>query len=864
MNSVNSAKETRMSSDNIDILLKIKNRSRRSSYFMRARRKVQRNAGASPDTIESVLDRLFFEDESRNVSDAEAKRPAVSVVVPVHDTREYIEECIQSLVNQSHADLEIILVDDCSPDDSAAIIFSHMLLDPRIIYVKTRKNRGLLLVRQIGARFATGDYITFVDSDDFVAPDIYERALKKAREHDADILQFAMWRMPEDDELAVRESTICPDPLIKGGDIFRAYLQHKIDYSMCNKLIKLDLWRQCAIYYPTRHYKLEDMSRLPYLCLFAKTFVSIRYSGYYYRIRKGSGARVKTIGDRGWRAYSAARHLARLKLTLANLRLLDKYINDLGAYERSVYDTYVKHFIAAANYRRREFHRLLEETEEEKLPVISRALSTLMNSEDSNIEILLFNSYGASDVDLLSLDLEINRFHYSVGKKWLRRIYRINGYIPLRPYISVRNELIQELDERLQAINKPDNELPLVSIIVPAYNIEGVLGRCLTSLSQQTYNNFEAIIVNDCSTDDTERVIDAWCTKDPRFRKINNPENRGLFRTRIAGLRHARGSYIWHVDGDDYVSPIMLESLMRQALRHGTDIVQCGRIEIDEEGKEKKNLARNVPAKEFGDIYKTLLSSGGISHSIWNKIYRADLWIAAQNMLALLDKDEEIRRDCGEDFAFNALVLPCAQKFVHVPNAYYYYSVRSDSFMDKKNKDIDYMETFFINSVRNIQIAMYMMNFLKRYDKNSINKKNREYTLARLKEICANQQIKGEHMTEIMNNASRYFSPLFVACMGLHFANRIKNHPVLQESLQELNISKSSGKARSKTSSALVKEAKHEGTRTHVRMAKVEERLVRKFVKGKKFDKYIMNKQAFFADSRNYLVRAYGKLMRYY
>ena len=115
---------------------------------------------------------------------------------------------------------------------------------------------------------------------------------------------------------------------------------------------------------------------------------------------------------------------------------------------------------------------------------------------------------------------------------------------------------------------------PAVSVIVPAYNAEKYLRRCLDSLAAQTLKDFEVLVVNDGSTDGTGRIADEYAAKDSRFRVIHQ-ENSGVGAAREAGLENATGEYTIHADSDDWVEPDMLESLVACARAENADMVIC-------------------------------------------------------------------------------------------------------------------------------------------------------------------------------------------------------------------------------------------------------------------------------------------------
>lgn len=120
---------------------------------------------------------------------------------------------------------------------------------------------------------------------------------------------------------------------------------------------------------------------------------------------------------------------------------------------------------------------------------------------------------------------------------------------------------------------------PIVSVVVPVYNVEAYLDRCVESLVAQTLRNIEIILVDDGSTDGSPALCDEWAQKDDRIRVIHK-ENGGLSDARNAGVRAARADWIGFVDSDDWVEPEMYEILCRRIVEDGSDIAICGTREL--------------------------------------------------------------------------------------------------------------------------------------------------------------------------------------------------------------------------------------------------------------------------------------------
>lgn len=130
---------------------------------------------------------------------------------------------------------------------------------------------------------------------------------------------------------------------------------------------------------------------------------------------------------------------------------------------------------------------------------------------------------------------------------------------------------------------------PLISVVIPVYNIEDYLERCVTSVCSQTYTNLEILLVNDGSTDGSGALCDTLAQRDERIR-VFHKENGGSSSARNLGISQAKGEYIGFVDSDDYISENMYEILYGAIQKYGAEIAQAGRDEIDEQGSFLPNI----------------------------------------------------------------------------------------------------------------------------------------------------------------------------------------------------------------------------------------------------------------------------------
>ena len=115
----------------------------------------------------------------------------VSVIIPIYNVEEYLAQCLESIINQTYRNLEIICINDCSTDNSLTILKEYQQKDSRIVILQNKENGGLAYTRNVGIQKAAGEYVLFVDSDDMIVGDLVESCLKVAS--DSDMVCFSVW-----------------------------------------------------------------------------------------------------------------------------------------------------------------------------------------------------------------------------------------------------------------------------------------------------------------------------------------------------------------------------------------------------------------------------------------------------------------------------------------------------------------------------------------------------------------------------------------------------------------------------------------------------------------------------------------------
>lgn len=226
------------------------------------------------------------------------------------------------------------------------------------------------------------------------------------------------------------------------------------------------------------------------------------------------------------------------------------------------------------------------------------------------------------------------------------------------------------------------------SIIVPVYNVEAFLPKCLDSILEQDFTDFEVIVVNDKSPDNSHKIITNYSEKDNRIVTINHDINKGLGGARNTGIEYSQGEYIVFLDSDDWLAKGALKNLIDSISTSDYDFIKFGYVESFGDGSSKTNLPFNN--KTYSDGWKLILEeikNQSFSPICWRSFYKT-AFLKGNNLFF----PENLH---FEDFSFTIKSHLLAKKIstVQIP-AYYYRQDREGSIMHKPSlRDIEVCKT---------------------------------------------------------------------------------------------------------------------------------------------------------------------------
>jgi glycosyltransferase involved in cell wall biosynthesis len=241
--------------------------------------------------------------------------PEISIIIPVYNLEQYIAKCVESCIHQTFGSIEIICVNDGSKDRSLSKLEELAVSDPRIRIIDTL-NQGVVRAREAGIAQATGDYITFIDGDDYISPDAMETLYRLAVENDADMVNGAIVKMTPDEKILLINRG---DQIQNQEEFIRTAFQNDDFYSPA-RLFRRTLFEQRTLTCPPEITHNEDVIMVLSLAFNAKIIVSCSAEVYYYVYRKSSVS--NSFSEKQYQHVLAVR------------RMVWKFFRENGLWER--------------------------------------------------------------------------------------------------------------------------------------------------------------------------------------------------------------------------------------------------------------------------------------------------------------------------------------------------------------------------------------------------------------------------------------------------------------------------------------------------------------------------------------------------
>ena len=548
--------------------------------------------------------------------------PAVSVIIPMYNAEKYLNECIDSILEQTFKDFELIIVDDCSTDSSCEIVESYMQkFNGRLKLYHTEKNTGSgVIARNIGLSHASGEYVYNMDNDDIITKTALEEMYNLSKKYDADVVYCERYYMSSGDDLIknryiatrkVQNPPYINEPTLISEDLFervQEILDVKIWYAPWLKLVRRDLLEMHKIIFPVL--KIGDDDIWTYaLIFFAKRWLRVPNMIYIRRMRENSISEVQ-------RTPQDTIHFW-LNPILLGLKELDNIISQIDFFKE--------------NHQQR--YAVLEQFFYGKLCNAFKNAKYLTKAEVYNsVKNEFGKNFGEYDVLVSALCTTVFEQQKNVSDN-LCQIHQIQEN---KKMLAEKDAEINRLRE---ALTFQTSLLPqasyAISVIIPMYNASRYISECLESLLIQTFQDFEIIIVDDCSTDNSVEIVESYRLKFNGRLKLTKTEQNsggGGYVPRNIGFKLARGNYVYFMDADDFLLNSALEIFYTTAEKYMVDVVYVGAIyyqkklndvSVWRDSKTKELISRVIEGENYDKFLHELASEGVFTYP-WLYFVRRD------------------------------------------------------------------------------------------------------------------------------------------------------------------------------------------------------------------------------------------------
>ena len=487
----------------------------------------------------------------------------ISIIIPVYNAEKYIEQCLNSIKNQTYNYFEVILVNDGSKDNSENICKKFSNSDARFRYF-VKEHGGVSSARNLGLDNAQGYYITFIDSDDWVDENHLELLVNNIKENNSDMAVSSIKNFNNIDTFYFRANTNQEKYLLN----FNKMRKEEFLVSLPKLILA------------------QNSYKIVVSKLFKKDFI----------------------------------HDIRFEETII-------YVNDT----QFLFDLYLKmnsiSYINEATY----IYRLHDESP-----------SSNFNQQYTEQELLIYKKMYEKIAEL-----NLPTIHY---------VNTIRKFLDLQKDFLENSILFNEYLDFLENIEKTVTyPNALISIIVPIYNVYPYLQFCLESIANQTYLNFEVLLINDGSRDNSKDICLEFVKKDTRFKYIEQ-KNAGLSASRNTGIINSKGEFITFIDGDDFIDPNYLEELYYATLKTDSEIVIGNYKEFNEE--DNNYYIHVFDYREEYYNQKELLKKRGVEfETSWGILFHKRLF---ENILFPVDK-------CiGDSFTnYKLFMESCKTSYIH-------------------------------------------------------------------------------------------------------------------------------------------------------------------------------------------------------
>ena len=625
-------------------------------------------------SLNSTVNKLRETTEDLTLPSVADNNPAISIIIPVYNAEKFIGEALESILTQTLKNFEVIVVDDCSTDNSCEVVESYIpKFDGRLSLYHMSKNSGCAPApRNNGFLISRGEYIFFMDSDDTFTQTALEEMYTLAKEYSADVVYCEKYYMSTgvgddyiknihlaDDRIQkppfVDKPTLISDSL---ADRLEELFQGRFWVTPWQRLVSRKLLVDNEITFPEIIGSDDVVWCFQVLCC-AKRFLRVPNMCYIRRMYEESFTQSSK--------KSPNRHIHQwMDIAIRGSKFVSKFMDKL------------KFFRENPSYRYKALNTLISPSFNVIAPVCAK-----LRPEEIH-------------------DIFLKEFSNDTGENNVLVAFLSAGLLNQKKYISAQKEEIKQLKSQaflMSPLPALRSIAPAFSVIIPLYNSEEYIGECLESLLKQTLKNFEVIVVDDCSTDRSCEIVESYI---PKFggrlvlAKMNTNSGGGSL-PRNKGIRLSRGEYLFFMDSDDLFTETALEDMYKPSKEFNAD---AGYLEkyffYEDNGKKvsarKDRLATGKVKLELNEQLEhlKLYAADTFFWAPWTKFVKRD-W-AIENGVFFQDLPR------AQDFLWSLKIFTFSERFLRIPAPVYFYRQSPNSITRNKRSNEDMMN-FWISPV---------------------------------------------------------------------------------------------------------------------------------------------------------------------
>ncbi|EET60574.1 hypothetical protein BRYFOR_07392 [Marvinbryantia formatexigens DSM 14469] len=543
-----------------------------------------------------------------------ADRKKVSVIIPVYNVEKYLEKCLDSVERQTLPEIEIICVNDGSTDGSLQILQSYAEKDDRIIIIN-KENGGLSSARNAGLAVAEGEYVYFLDSDDWILAETLEVLYDECKKENLDTILFDADSIFETEEVERLHPSYrdyyhredCFGNTVTGQRLFAEMMpREQYRSSACLQMNRRAFLEQYGLGFREGMIHEDELFTLQ-VSLRAERAKHLARP-FYQRLVREESIMTSVRAIRSAFGYYVCNQLILAEATelVKEKDIMDIYVNKISRLRRSIKS-------ALKDVKRGEIDRftsnrledmaLLEQFKYEQRLVISN------RNLRKKIQELRASTTFKVGKTVTFIPRKLKSAYRVLKKKGIKELYKAILYKIAPGYYA--------------------KKYVEISIIMPVYNGEKYLWRCIRSLQKQMFRDIEIICVDDKSTDRSMELLQERARHDKRVR-ILQQEHLGAGSARNLGMKEARGKYLLFLDCDDLFDKNMCRELYRAAEKHDAQVVLFGAQRMDMMNNRTERMGWVLRSSE---LPKDAVFSGQeiadrlfqiTSNCPWSKMFRRD------------------------------------------------------------------------------------------------------------------------------------------------------------------------------------------------------------------------------------------------